>query len=208
MSSFAAKRRAKLARRAGRKPKEGERHECGKLVQPSVQETEKQRMATVVAQRVKHQGLSEATAKLKLGGNVIARLGATRPEDGGLDKNQVKAAEYIEETKACYDAAILLPRSRSSSDYDGPRGAGSSIISEEYEKQVKRTVEAWKAIRSVILESGPLGMMAVETIIFENKHSHRLVGDLRLALNQVHKTLCTPRMKEKHSRLDSHAVGM
>ncbi|KAA0970297.1 hypothetical protein FPY71_07165 [Aureimonas fodinaquatilis] len=192
MSSFAAKRRARQAKRAGRKAKEGERHECGKLVQPPKQETQKQRMATVVAQRVKHLGVSDEVAKQQSSGNAIEYLGQMKLIDGGLNKNQVHAAERIEEAKAAYDAAILLPRQRSSSDYDGPRGAGSSVITDEYEKQAKRSIETWAMMRRAILESGPLGMMAVEAIIFENKLAYKLLGDLRLALNQVHHAFNAP----------------
>ena len=45
--------------------------------------------------------------------------------------------------------------------------------------------QAFKDARRAILESGPLGMMAVEAIIIENQPVETLRGDLRLALNRL-----------------------
>jgi hypothetical protein len=45
--------------------------------------------------------------------------------------------------------------------------------------------DEFKAARRAVLESGPLGVMAIEAIVIENQPAESLRGDLRLELNAL-----------------------
>ena len=81
-------------------------------------------------------------------------------------------------------AGVRQPRS--SSDFSGPAGYdGSDPFDERRAGRDAAIEQAFKDARRAILESGPLGMMAVEAIIIENQPVETLRGDLRLALNRL-----------------------
>lgn len=98
----------------------------------------------------------------------------------------LETAKEIQQAYENYRFAIASRNPRSASDFSGPSGYdGSDPFDEDREKRDKRAIEKWKAIRTAILNSGPLGMMAVEAIVIENRPLEGLIGDLRLALNAV-----------------------
>lgn len=98
----------------------------------------------------------------------------------------LQTAQTVQSAYENYRHAIASRNPRSASDFSAPGGFdGTDPFDEDREKRDKVAIEKWKAIRSAILNSGPLGMMAVETIIFENTAADSLIGDLRLALNAV-----------------------
>jgi len=75
---------------------------------------------------------------------------------------------------------------RSASDYDGPGGYdGSDPFSEANAKRRAHIETEFRRARERILESCPLGMMAVEAIVLENRAIEELRGDLRMALNAL-----------------------
>lgn len=75
---------------------------------------------------------------------------------------------------------------RSSSDFSGPGGFDGSDPFEGARAERDALAQiAFKDARRAILESGPLGMMAVETIVIENQPAESLRGDLRMALNRL-----------------------
>jgi hypothetical protein len=83
-------------------------------------------------------------------------------------------------------AAIAARRPRSACDFDGPGGVdGRDPFAADFARRHASAEDDYKAARRVILEATPLGMMAVETIIIENKPSETLRGDLRQALNRL-----------------------
>lgn len=97
-------------------------------------------------------------------------------------------AERIHEIYAAYRMAIASRDPRSSSDFTGPGGFdGSDPFDEDRKRRDERAIARWKEVRRAILDSGPMGMMAVQGIIFENQPLHGLQGDLRLALNEVYR---------------------
>lgn len=192
-----AKRLAKKASRGGRPRTEGPRYSDGHRKKETVME----RQATVIGQRMRAHGMTKDEAKKAEAGTVIGRLSRNAPEYGGLSKEQVSAAEYIALTKASADAAIQAPRVRSSTDYVGPTGGGFALDDSAYEEWARGSIARWKEVRPVILHSGPLGMMAVETMVFENKDADSMIGDLRLALNAVH------RYRSLARRLDGSPKG-
>lgn len=192
-----AQRAARKASRGGRPPKHGERYADGHLKKETVAE----RQSTAVEQRMRAFGMTREEAKKAEAGTVVGRLSRNAPEYGGLSKEQVSAADYIAMTKASADAAIQAPRVRSSTDYVGPTGGACPLEDGAYAEWAQGSVERWRALRPVILGSGPLGMMAVETMIFENKEAPSMIGDLRLALNSVH------RYRSKARGLDGSPKG-
>lgn len=90
------------------------------------------------------------------------------------------------ELHARYMGSIAARTPRSASDFGGPGGVdGRDPFAVDIARAHRSAEAAYKDARRVILESGPLGMMAVETIILENKPSEELRGDLRQALNRL-----------------------
>lgn len=112
---------------------------------------------------------------------------ATEPS---FTSTHLETAEELHQWYEVYRAAIASTDPRSASDFSGPGGYdGADPFDKAREKRDRFAIAKWKEIRLAILQSGPLGMMAVETIIFENKPAMPLIGDLRLALNAVTRVL-------------------
>lgn len=83
-------------------------------------------------------------------------------------------------------AAINARSPRSSTDYSRTGGYdGADPFEERRAERDEKTERDFKAARKAILESGPLGMMAIEAIVIENQPVESLRGDLRLALNAL-----------------------
>jgi hypothetical protein len=184
----------KRKRKAGRPAREGvDRFACGKIKPPSQEEIEARNRAQVVAQRVKHHGLTKTAANDQAGGSVIGRL-YLMGSVNGLSQDQYLAAQRIAEARHDAGKAILKPTVRSGSDFGGVRGHDASDGSDaSYADWVARVTRRWKDIRSAILAAGPLAMMAVEMIVVEDKEPKGSLGDLRLALNAVHRLHSTGR---------------
>lgn len=129
-------------------------------------------------------------------GNVIMRwLQNTK----GFEKKYPDKPNFHAFTQMHYDAAVRyhelhctylsligakLPRS--ASDFTGPRGADNSDPFEASNTDyAKRKEQDYKAARRAILKSGPMGMMAMEAIVLENKDVESLRPDLRCACNNL-----------------------
>lgn len=83
-------------------------------------------------------------------------------------------------------AAIDARSPRSSTDYSRTGGYDGADPFEEGRAERNAKTEAdFKEARTAILESGPLGMMAIEAIVIENQPVENLRGDLRMALNAL-----------------------
>jgi|SRR5690606_16581255 len=124
----------------------------------------------------------------KLASDKARKKNPDAANDHLFTETHLDTAERIHELYQGYRAAIASRNPRSASDFTGPGGFdGTDPFERERERRDERAVARWKEARAAILASGPLGMMAVETIIFENKPVDRLLGDLRLALNEVYR---------------------
>ncbi|MDS1138592.1 hypothetical protein [Nitratireductor indicus] len=98
----------------------------------------------------------------------------------------LETARRVHEVFDAYCAAIALRTPRSASDYSSSGGFdGTDPFDDDRSRRDVNAIARWMECRRAILESGPMGMMAVEAIVFENKPVHSLMGDLRLALNEV-----------------------
>lgn len=175
-------------RKRGRPRDEGaERYACGKKRQPTAAQLAALNRATVVAQRVKHHGLTETAANDQAGGSVIGRLFLMGLPDG-ISKDQYEAAIRIAQARHDAGVAVLRPGMRSGSDFGGVGGYDARDGSDaSYADWVARATKRWKEIRAAILHAGPLAMMAVEMIVIEDKEPKGSLGDLRLGLNAVHR---------------------
>ena len=192
---------AKRRSRAGRKPKPNAiRTESGRLSRSKeAKELETKLMleAATWKRRQINPSLTVEEARKQEHGSVIhawKELHEAFKRKHGADKinpmmftaQHLETAQQIQQAYEDYRFAIASRNPRSASDFSGPSGFdGSDPFDEDREKRDKRAIERWKAIRSAILSSGPMGMMAVEAIVIENKPLEGLIGDLRLALNAV-----------------------
>lgn len=120
---------------------------------------------------------------------VASDRASKRSPDRAYDQftaSHLDTAIRIHEIYAGYRMAIAANTPRSSTDFSGAGGYdGTDPFDEDRRKRDIRSIAAWMQCRRAILQSGSMGMMAVEAIIFENKPIDKLRGDLRLALNEV-----------------------
>ena len=152
---------------------------------------QKENKSVVVEARQRVFGLTEQLADSQDGGD-IARVmllrGAKKYSDAA------KYFEAIDEIRRCHAAhqrAILCRGVPSAGDLSRQPGFDDSDGTDPaYVATFQRSVRQWKEIRRAILECGqPMAMMAVETIIFEEKPAWQLLGDMRCALNAVNRVL-------------------
>lgn len=94
-------------------------------------------------------------------------------------------AESYAALHAKWLSAIDAKRMRSSSEFGGVGGHPPDPFIAEIARREQKTIEAFKEARRAILASGPLGMMAIETIVIENQPAVGMMGDLRQALNAL-----------------------
>ena len=140
--------------------------------------------------------LTVSEARLPEYGSVIARWHqdwkalCKRNPDGA---HETMFSEMHKDTAERYHAlyhrwmgAISAKSPRSSTDFSGAGGFdGADPFEESRAERDAKTEADFKAARLAILQSGSLGMMAVETIVIENRPVDSLRGDLRLALNSL-----------------------
>ncbi|MDH4993035.1 hypothetical protein QEZ48_19660 [Aquamicrobium lusatiense] len=186
--------------KAGRKPDEGTmRTASGRKSRSKESLGFAERLQLEAAtwkRRQENPELTISEARLPEHGSVIARW----LEDWNkAQKRQPEAAHAFMFTQMHYDTALRFHelherwialagarQPRSSSDFSGPGGYDGSDPFETARAERDAKVQAdFKSARRAILESGPLGMMAIETIVIENQPADSLRGDLRLALNAL-----------------------
>ena len=103
----------------GRKRKAGKRHPSGKLVQPRLEETQREVMSTVLEARQRHFGVSERQAKDERLGTALGRLAFV----GAITLSQYAAGELYGETMARHRAVVGLPMAQ-------PRSVTGLLINE------------------------------------------------------------------------------
>lgn len=101
-------------------------------------------------------------------------------------QTQYDAALRFHELHADWLRVIEARQMRSASDIGGVRGrAGGDPFEAQSERRHAAIEARFKEARRAILESCPLGMMAVEAIVLENQPVENLRADLRCALNRL-----------------------
>lgn len=180
------KRKAKL-RRTIRKRMAGLREPSGRLsrrkaeVERRTQETEREAMATAVEARMRVFGLSEADARRQEGGTVIGRM----YQAGKLTIDQLRAAERYREVRNAYHRAIGAP-----SDTGGRPDA--SEHGGEYEQFCAKARSDWSSMMAALQVAcqevrSPAPISALDQFVVRDLHVIHLVGDLRVALNCLHR---------------------
>lgn len=140
--------------------------------------------------------LSISDARLPEHGSVIAKwladwTVAKKRNPGGAHAHMFTQMHYdtalrYHELHERWLAVCGARRQRSSSDFSGPGGYdGADPFEEARAEREARIQQEFKEARRTVLQSGPLCMMAMETIVIENQPAERLRGDLRLALNAL-----------------------
>lgn len=85
-----------------------------------------------------------------------------------------------------YLEAVEARRPRSASDYSPGGGYdGRDPFDPDLAGYYKAIETSYQKARHAVLESGPLGHMALQAIVIENREAESLRGDLRLALNRL-----------------------
>lgn len=202
------KARTKAAkRRAGRPRKEGVlRTEGGRISRSSESKALEERLMLEAAtwkRRQVNPTLSVEDARKPEHGSVIhawkvahdkfvKKHGAEEPNPMMFTASDLEMARRIHEAYLDYRVAIASRNPRSSSDFGAPGGFdGSDPFEGKKANRDSQAINRWvgedrkSGIRGAILRSGPFGLMAVEAIVFENRPAASLIGDLRLALNEV-----------------------
>jgi hypothetical protein len=174
--------------KAGRKRKPGARY-------PSGEHLKQNPMETAIEARVRIYGVSPERAKRQETGTAIGRAYDNRDENNVrlLSRHQLDALQ--EWDKALHDmkTATDAKRMRSGSDFSGAGGFdGNDGTDEAYVRFCARAKERYRLLRKAILDSGPLGHMAVQTWVECDNYDLRCLGDLRLAANAISRTLRTP----------------
>jgi hypothetical protein len=103
----------------GRKRKNGKRHPSGKLVQPRLEETQREVMATALEARQRHFGVSARQAKDERLGTALGRLAFA----GSITPSQYAAGELYGETMARHRAVVGMPMAQ-------PRSVTGLLINE------------------------------------------------------------------------------
>ncbi len=144
--------------------------------------------------------LSIHEARLQEHGLVIARWRndyekARRRNPEGLHENVFTQAHFdtaisFLELHGDYQAVIEAGRVRSSSDLNRAGGKDSrDPFDREREKKHHAVESLYRDCRKAILQSGSFGMMAIETVVIENKDAINMLAELRCALNSLGKVL-------------------
>lgn len=85
-----------------------------------------------------------------------------------------------------YQTVIEAGKVRSPSDLNRAAGKDSRDPFEVERAKKHHAIEClYRDCRRAILQSGPLGMMAVETVVIENKDAPKMLAGLRCALNSL-----------------------
>lgn len=116
----------------------------------------------------------------------LCKKSPDRAHDNVFSQLHKDAAERYHGLYLRWLSVINAKSPRSASDYSGAGGFdGSNPFDEERSKRDAKTEADFKDARRAVLESGSLGMMAIEAIVIENQPVESLRGDLRMALNNL-----------------------
>lgn len=192
-----SKAEARRRRKSGRYKKPVEREPNGRAqrVEGETLLTNLEIAEATWKRRQMNPGLSPEEARKQLYGSVIhmwlAESNASRKRapdkthPNNFTQLHCDTAESYAALHARWLSAIDAKRMRSSSEFGGVGGHPPDPFITEIARREEKTIEAFKAARKAILASGPLGMMAIETIVIENQPAVGMMGDLRQALNAL-----------------------
>ena len=116
----------------------------------------------------------------------IRRRQPEKAHPNEFTSTHLDAALRFHQLALAWSGVVASRRQRSSTDFSGSGGYdGRDPFDATIAARQTKIESSYKEARTAVLKSGPLGMMAVETVVFENKDVPDLLPDLRLALNRL-----------------------
>lgn len=166
--------------KAGRKRKQNvERYPSGDPKPEDARET-------VIQARQRLFGMDRDTAVRQESGTAIGR--ALQMRD--ISQEQHDAAREWEVRSREYSLALGSRRQRSASEFGGPSGYdGRTGDEQDYILQCERAKNRYAEVRHAAMEADPLGLMALETWVLDDRADFKLLGSLRVACNAIHRVL-------------------
>lgn len=170
------KARTVAEKRRGRKRKQTERYANG---QPK-KETPQKIMETAVSARMRVFGLSEKDARQQFAGTFVGRA----RQANQLSPDQFEAAYTYAQIVLNYRTAIQSPGKIT-------RGRSAGLDDGEYDERCKAAVKRYDQLVATLREvdraekTNCLGVL--EPAILRDVDMHHMMGDLRLALNAIHR---------------------
>lgn len=191
MTATKAKRKA-----ARRKRLPGTREPNGRLSRRTIHtkaraaETERAAMQTGIDARMRLFGLSEADARQPDAGSVIGRMKLR----GDISDDQHRAALAYLAARNAYHSAIGTKSDTGGHPPPETASAGS------YDDFCAASISRWDRMRAVVTNlcqdiRSPAPASALDNFVVRDVHVHELAGDLRLALNAIHRLLSGERRK-------------
>ncbi|ALN73544.1 hypothetical protein [Aureimonas sp. AU20] len=159
-------------------------------------EKQKDIVSVATAARVRLFGIAANDALSDKAGSVFGRmylqgeLGPVRGKEGMAEAVYEAGMEFARRRKAYLSAISAPPSPRSSSELSGGgRHIGVDNESDAYAQHCARSRARYAEIRRVCLDADAMSIMALETIVCEDKMSAALVGSLRIGCNAIHRTI-------------------
>lgn len=180
------KRKTKI-RRTIRKRMAGLREPNGRLsrrkagVAERERESERDVMRTAIEARMRVFGLSEEDAKRQEGGTVIGRMYQAK----AISIDQMRAAERYREVRNAYSCAMDAKPDTGRAPRDGFGEAGYEGFCIAAKAAHKDMMNALQALCQEHRSPAPIS--ALDQFIVRDLHVGHMVGDLRLALNCLHR---------------------
>lgn len=182
-----------MKRKARRKMLAGHREPNGRLSRRVVYAREREDMnerdaqSVVIAARMRHTGLPEAAVSLNHAGRPNAgTVHGIMCLRGDLTREQFDAAEWFIGKRAAYLRAIESPNQET-----GRTEGGGEFDPDRHAEFCRMARESWSAVCDCIQTAStenraPL-MSALDVFLVRGHHLQHMVGDLRIALNAVHR---------------------
>jgi len=153
--------------------------------------TAKEAQSVVVAARMRHFGLSEDAAALNVAGRPNAgslhgRMALAGDKAGGITREQWDAAEWWIGKRAAWLRAIESPNQET-----GRTEGGGQFDPDRHAEFCRMAIASWHAVCDCIQTAStetrsPLAS-ALDVFLVRGHHLNHMVGDLRIALNAVHR---------------------
>ena len=181
-----------LTKKKGQKRMQGHREPNGRLSRRRVHVREREEMtqreaqSVAIAARMRHTGLPEEVVSLNHAGRPNAgTVHGIMCLRGDISRAQWDAAEWWIGKRIAVLRAIEPPAQRT-----GEAGGGT-FDEDRYAEWCRSARETWAAVLDCIQEAStetrsPL-MAALDVILWRGEYAGHLVGDLRIALNAIHR---------------------
>lgn len=149
--------------------------------------TQREAQSVAIAARMRVFGLTEAQARGQDGGTVIGRMHHAKE----LTSDQVEAGFVYLEARNAYHRAIGVASDTGVAPL--PEAKGSGTYEEFCEAAIKRWTAVTDVLTCVMVEvRSPAPAAALDNFVVRDMYVEHLVGDLRIALNALHRHFTSP----------------